>query len=353
MIHQVEERVFHFKQPAGTSRGVYLKRKSWFITLLLEDGRKGMGECAPLPDLSMDAMPDDDFELCLNTRINAILPRLTEAQEQPDALGRQLKIAETAFSDYPSMRFGLETALLNLHHGERLFNTPFSRGEEGIPINGLVWMGSYDEMEKRMEEKIEKGFRCVKIKIGAIRFDEELELIRKIRRRFSRDIIEIRTDANGAFSPSEAMDRLQQLAQFQIHSIEQPIRQHQWREMAELCRISPVPVALDEELIGLSSAHDKEVMLELVKPQYIVLKPSLHGGIAGCSEWINLAGKRGIKSWITSALESNVGLNAIAQFASHVYGEHITFHQGLGTGQLFTDNIHSTLSLQGEYIWHH
>ena len=353
MIFDVKERIFHFKQPAGTSRGVYLTRKSWFITLSLEDGRTGVGECAPLPDLSVDAMPDDVFELCLNSRLNAILPRLTEAQEQPDLLERQLKIAETAFYDYPSMRFGLETALLNLHHGERLFDTPFARGEVGIPINGLVWMGSYDEMKKRLEEKIDKGFQCVKIKIGAIEFDEELELLRKIRKRFSRDVIEIRTDANGAFKPDEAMSKLQQLAQFQIHSIEQPIRQHQWRDMAELCRISPVPIALDEDLIGLSKKEEKNEMLELVKPQYIVLKPSLHGGMAGCREWIELAEKHEIKSWITSALESNVGLNAIAQFASHVYGEHITFHQGLGTGQLFTDNTDSPLSLRGEYIWHH
>ena len=353
MIFDVNKRIFHFRQPAGTSRGVYLIRKSWFITLCQEDGNRGVGECAPLPDLSVDAMPDDEFEMCLITRLNAILPRLTEVQEQPDAFGRQLKIAEEAFCDYPSMRFGLETALLNLHHGERLFDTPFSRGEEGIPINGLVWMGSYDEMEKRMEEKIEKGFHCVKIKIGAIRFDEELELLRKIRKRFSRDIIEIRTDANGAFPSSEAMDRLQQLAQFQIHSIEQPIRQHQWHEMAELCRLSPVPIALDEELIGLSKKEEKKAMLELVKPQYIVLKPSLHGGIAGCREWIELADELGVKSWMTSALESNVGLNAIAQFAAHVYGEQITFHQGLGTGLLFTDNTDSQLSLRGEYIWHH
>ena len=353
MIFHLKERIFHFKQPAGTSRGVYLTRKSWFITLSLEDGRTGVGECAPLPDLSVDAMPDDVFELCLNSRLNAILPRLTEAQEQPDLLERQLKIAETAFYDYPSMRFGLETALLNLHHDERLFDTPFAQGEVGIPINGLVWMGSYDEMKKRLEEKIDKGFQCVKIKIGAIEFDEELELLRKIRKRFSRDVIEIRTDANGAFKPDEAMSKLQQLAQFQIHSIEQPIRQHQWRDMAELCRISPVPIALDEDLIGLSKKEEKNEMLELVKPQYIVLKPSLHGGMAGCREWIELAEKHEIKSWITSALESNVGLNAIAQFASHVYGEHITFHQGLGTGQLFTDNTDSPLSLRGEYIWHH
>ncbi len=350
MIFDVKKRVFHFKQPAGTSRGIYLTRKSWFITLDNEDGKKGVGECAPLPDLSIDALPH--YEEILNARLTTILPELADAQKLPDAFERQLGIAERTFRDYPSMRFGLETALLNLHHGERLFDTPFSWGEEGIPINGLVWMGSYDEMEKRMEEKIEKGFHCVKIKIGAIRFDEELELLRKIRKRFSKDMIEIRTDANGAFLPAEAMDRLQQLARFHIHSIEQPIRQHQWHEMAELCRLSPVPIALDEELIGLSKIDEKNEMLEMVRPQYIVLKPSLHGGIAGCREWIELADKLGVKSWMTSALESNVGLNAIAQFAAHVYGEHITFHQGLGTGQLFNDNTDSSLSLQGEYIWH-
>ena len=241
--------------------------------------------------------------------------------------------------DYPSMLFGLETALLNLQNGDRLFDTAFSRGETGIPINGLVWMGNHDEMLRRMEEKLSQGFCCIKLKIGAIDFDQELDLIRRIRDRFSFHEVELRVDANGAFPYDEALYKLELLSQYNIHSIEQPIKAGQWAFMADLCRESPLPIALDEELIGVNDPSMKRHMLNIIKPRYIILKPSLHGGMAGCREWIETARDLGIGSWITSALESNVGLNAIAQFAASVYGDHITLPQGLGTGQLFTDNI--------------
>ena len=232
-----------------------------------------------------------------------------------------------------------------------LFDTPFSRGEVGIPINGLVWMGNYDEMLRRLEEKLEKGFRCVKLKIGAIGFEQELELVKRIRDRFSFHEVELRLDANGAFRPDEALYKLELLSQYAVHSIEQPIRQGQWAMMAELCRESPLPIALDEELIGVNDPDMKRHMLNIIKPRYIILKPSLHGGMLGCREWIETARDMGIGSWITSALESNVGLNAIAQFASDVYGDHIAMPQGLGTGQLFTDNIPMPLEIRGDKLW--
>ena len=336
MTYEIEEKTLHFKQPAGTSRGVYTTRKVWLVRL--SDGeREGVGECAPLPDLSCDAMEDEQYRSILNK----VCEEFCQRQELDNDSLRQ----------YPSMLFGLETAWLNMTNGDRLFDTAFSRGEVGIPINGLVWMGSYDEMLKRMEEKLEKGFRCVKLKIGAIDFDQELDLIKRIRERFSHHEVELRLDANGAFEFEEALYKLELLSQYAIHSIEQPIRQGQWAYMAELCRESPLPIALDEELIGVNDPEMKRHMLRIVKPRYIILKPSLHGGMTGCREWIETARDMGVGSWITSALESNIGLNAIAQFASDVYGDHITMPQGLGTGQLFTDNIPMGLEIRGDRLW--
>ena len=336
MRFEIEEKTLHFKQPAGTSRGVYTTRKVWLVRL--SDGeREGVGECAPLPDLSCDAMDDEEYRSILNR----VCEEFCQRQELDNDSWRQ----------YPSMLFGLETAWLNMTNGDKLFDTAFSRGEVGIPINGLVWMGSYEEMLKRMEEKLEKGFRCVKLKIGAIDFDQELDLVKRIRERFSHHEVELRLDANGAFKYEEALYKLELLSQYAIHSIEQPIKAGQWAYMAELCRESPLPIALDEELIGVNDPEMKRHMLNIIKPRYIILKPSLHGGMQGCREWIETAKDMGIGSWITSALERNIGLNAIAQFASDVYGDHITMPQGLGTGQLFTDNIDMGLEIRGDRLW--
>ena len=333
--YYLEKRVLHFKQPAGTSRGVYLTRKIWLIHL--HDGeRQGVGECAPLPDLSCDAMSDEQYASILN--------------KVCEDFCKTGEIDYDYLRDYPSMLFGLETAWLNLQKGEKLFDTAFARGEVGIPINGLVWMGNYEEMLARLEEKLEKGFRCVKLKIGAIDFDKELDLVKRIRERFSFHEVELRVDANGGFKYEEALYKLELLSQYAIHSIEQPIKQGQWSYMAELCRESPLPIALDEELIGVNDPETKRHLLNIIKPRYIILKPSLHGGMMGCREWISIAKDMGIGSWITSALESNIGLNAIAQFASSVYGDHITMPQGLGTGQLFTDNIPMGLTIQGDKL---
>ena len=336
MRFEIEERVLHFRQPAGTSRGVYLTRKIWLITLF--DGEhQGVGECAPLPDLSCDAMDDAHYASILN-----------KVCEDYCKTG---EIDYDFLRDYPSMLFGLETAVLDLQNHHLLFDTAFSRGEVGIPINGLVWMGNYEEMLSRLEEKLEKGFRCVKLKIGAIDFDKELDLVKRIRDRFSFHEVELRVDANGGFKYDEALYKLELLSQYAIHSIEQPIKQGQWAYMAELCRESPLPIALDEELIGVNDPETKRHLLNVIKPRYIILKPSLHGGMMGCKEWISIAKEMGIGSWITSALESNIGLNAIAQFASSVYGDNITMPQGLGTGQLFTDNIPMPLEIRGDKLW--
>ena len=335
-MYKIEKRVLHFKQPAGTSRGVYTERKVWYVTL--SDGdRRGVGECAPLPDLSCDAMSDEAYEKIL--------------RERCETMCRTGEIPYDDLRDYPSMLFGIETAWLSLKNGDRLFDTKFSRGEAGIPINGLVWMGNYDEMLQRMEDKLDKGFRCVKLKIGAIGFEQELDLVKRIRERFSFHEVELRLDANGAFKYEEALYKLELLSQYAIHSIEQPIKAGQWAYMAELCRESPLPIALDEELIGVNDPEMKRHMLNIIKPRYIILKPSLHGGMMGCREWIAAAKEQGIGSWITSALESNIGLNAVAQFASDVYGDHIRMPQGLGTGQLFTDNIDMGLDIRGDMLW--
>lgn len=341
MKYSISERTLHFKQPAGTSRGVYTTRKIWLVKL--SDGeREGVGECAPLPDLSCDAMDDERYEMLLDK----FCQKLCETGE----------IDYEAMRDYPSMLFGLETALGDVRVKKEdgrsiLFDTAFSRGEVGIPINGLVWMGNYEEMLQRMEEKLEKGFRCVKLKIGAIDFEKELDLVKRIRDRFSFHEVELRLDANGAFKYEEALYKLELLSQYAIHSIEQPIKAGQWAFMAELCRESPLPIALDEELIGVNDPEMKHHMLNVIKPRYIILKPSLHGGMMGCREWIDIAREMGIGSWITSALESNIGLNAIAQFASDVYGDDITMPQGLGTGQLFTDNFDMGLDIRKDKLW--
>ena len=335
----IEERTLHVKQPAGTSRGVYTERRIWLVTVT-DGSAVGIGECAPLPKLSCDDIPNYAEVL----------------RHFCDEVERTGEIPYEALRDYPSMLFGLETALYEVRRKKEegrdvLFDTPFSRGEVGIPINGLVWMGTFDEMRARIEQKLEQGFRCVKLKIGAIDFDAELELIKQIRGRFSHHEVELRVDANGAFRFDEALYKLELLSQYALHSIEQPIKAGQWANMAELCRESPLPIALDEELIGVNDPEQKRQMLNIIKPRYIILKPSLHGGMMGVREWVEIARDMGIGSWITSALESNIGLNAIAQLCSDIYGDAIKMPQGLGTGQLFTDNIPMPLEIRGDQLW--
>ncbi len=367
----ISERTLHFKQPAGTSRGVYTTRHSYYLTLTSDEmpGVEGVGECATLPDLSCDAKPE-------------YAVTLRQVCQMVEQMGR---IPYDMIRAYPSITFGLETAFASFFDAAKklleivpaegassssemlkqkgvsvpagmenlvdLYDSPFGRGEEGITINGLVWMGTYEEMLARLEEKLQAGFHCVKLKIGAIDFFKELDLIKRIRDVYTREQVELRVDANGGFLPENAMSQLEALAKYDIHSIEQPIKQHQWPKMAQLCRETPLPIALDEELIGVNVRSMKEALLDTIRPQYIILKPSLHGGIYGCNEWIQLADQRGIGSWITSALESNIGLNAIAHYAAKVYGPNVQMPQGLGTGQLFTDNIPMPLEIRGDQLF--
>jgi len=326
----------HFKQPAGTSRGVYNTRKVWYVYLSsLEDPQRiGIGECAPLPDLSCDDLPDYE----------EILKVACQRLEETGVLDKE------ALRPYPSILFGLETAVLQYEAKSfALWNTPFSRGEVGIPINGLIWMGDYAQMYLQIEKKMAQGFHCIKLKIGAINFEEELSLLRHIRKHFTAKEVELRVDANGAFATEDALNKLNRLAELDIHSIEQPIRAGQWEEMARLTKESPIPIALDEELIGYNSLAEKAELLRKINPQYIILKPSLHGGICGCTEWINEATSQNIGWWVTSALESNIGLNAIAQWCATLS---TTLPQGLGTGMLFTDNVEMPLIIRGDKLWY-
>lgn len=332
---QITPRLLHFKQPAGTSRGVYNTRKVWYIEIssMENPSIKGIGECAPLPNLSCDDFPQYEEVL----------------QQACSRVAREGNIPTESLRNYPSILFGLETALRHYETGSlALWDTPFSRGEAGIPINGLIWMGNFEEMYRQIEAKMEAGYRCIKLKIGAIDFDAELTLLKHIRSRFSVKDIELRVDANGAFSPAEAMHKLNALSKLDLHSIEQPIRAGQWEEMARLTARTPLPIALDEELIGHNTPEIKKELLSAIRPQYIILKPSLHGGICGSNEWIAEAEKQNIGWWVTSALESNIGLNAIAQWCATL---HNALPQGLGTGQLFTDNIDLPLEIRKDCLW--
>jgi o-succinylbenzoate synthase len=322
-----------FKQASGTSRGVYTTRDSWFI--FLSDGTNtGIGECAPLPDLSIEPLKK------MGIKLLQICEQIDYFCQFPEEL-----------KTWPSIRFGLETALRDLRNGGQrlLFPSEFTRGKQGIPINGLIWMGTPEFMKQQIRTKLDAGFRCIKMKIGALDFETEFELLKSIRQEFSAEEITLRVDANCAYTYQAALENLKRLSDLQIHSIEQPIETGRWDQMAELCSQSPVPIALDEELIGITSEKEMQKLVETIRPAYLILKPSLHGGFAGCEQWIRQAEKAGLGWWITSALESNIGLNAIAQWTFHMNARN---EQGLGTGQLFTNNFDSPLEIKGERLWY-
>ncbi|MDD3077629.1 MAG: o-succinylbenzoate synthase [Paludibacter sp.] len=320
-----------FKFSAGTSRGALLHKPSSFL-FLEENGSTGIGECSTISKLSID--PVDSYQQKLD--------------ELCTSLNDGSSTTEIDLSGYPSIAFGLETALLDLQaKGSKiLFKNDFSVGKTGITINGLVWMGDKNFMQKQIREKIAAGFHCIKLKVGALDFDTELEIIKSIRHNFSANDIEIRLDANGGFQPNNALEKLKVLSEYQIHSIEQPIKPHQWEMMAELCENSPIPIVLDEELIG---TPPDENMLTAIRPAYIILKPSLIGGFKIAEKWIQLAEKHNIGWWVTSALESNIGLNAIAQWAASLNSN---MPQGLGTGQLYHNNIPSPLEIRDAKLFY-
>lgn len=326
--------ILDFKRPSGTSRGVMTQKETWFI-VLEKDGKKGIGECGILRGLSADDRPDYEEKLqwtCDNIQLGK------------EALWN-------ALLEFPSIQFGIEMAFRSLSSETPflLFPSAFTNEGKPIVINGLVWMGDADFMMDQINEKIKQGFTCIKLKIGAIDFDKELQLLRFIRAHFPPNKMEIRVDANGSFCLNEALNKLKQLSEFKLHSIEQPIKKHNTDRMAELCNETPFPIALDEELIGVFSVEEKEVLLQKIKPQYIILKPSFVGGFKGTMEWIMLAEKYEIGWWITSALESNIGLNAIAQWT---YLLHNSMPQGLGTGALYTNNFECPLTVMEGKLWY-
>ncbi len=327
--------ILNFKRPSGTSRGVLTTKETWF--LILKHNRKfGIGECGILRGLSIDDVDDYEEKLqwvCENIHLGK------------EALYEKLV-------KYPSIQFGVEQAFLSItsENPFQLFKSNFLTSQEPILINGLVWMGNEDYMIKQIDEKLKAGFQCIKMKIGAIDFDQELSILKLIRKQYSKSEIELRVDANGAFAIDGAEEKLRVLAGLDIHSIEQPIKQGQLTEMAKLCSKTPLPIALDEELIGVFELAKKREMLQTIRPQYIILKPSLIGGFKGSLEWIQLAEELNIGWWITSALESNIGLNAIAQFTSTLNNQ---LPQGLGTGSLYTNNFQSPLTVaQGTLSYH-
>ncbi|XJR87968.1 o-succinylbenzoate synthase [Elizabethkingia anophelis] len=320
-----------FKRPSGTSRGVLTEKETYFLHIY--DGeKKGTGECGIFRGLSYDDVPDYEEKLkWLCDNINA-----------------KYNFLQQQLLHYPSIWFGYEQAILNLKHGGHIyFPGEFTEGKESITINGLIWMGNIDFMKEQIASKLQDKFHCIKLKIG-VHWDEEKKVLEELRKTFPKNQLELRVDANGAFSTEKARIVLEELAFLDIHSIEQPIKAGNPEEMALLCASTPTPIALDEELIGITELEEKQKLLEIIKPQYIILKPSLVGGISGSDEWIALAEEQNIGWWITSALESNIGLNAIAQYT---YTKKNPMPQGLGTGALFTNNTPSSLRLEGDQLW--
>lgn len=320
--------ILKFKQPGGTSRGVLHTKETYFLKIN-QNSKEGIGECALFKGLSIDDRTDYEEKLqwlCNNIHLDK------------DYLLKEL-------IEYPSIQFGLEQALLSLKSKDKfeLFPSKFTQGKDRISINGLVWMGDKSFMQKQIKDKLATGFTTIKLKIGAIDFESELELLKSIRNEFTVNEIELRVDANGAFHPNDALEKIKRLSELDIHSIEQPIKSNQWEEMAKLCSKTTLPIALDEELIGIFKNSDKEKLIQTIQPQYIILKPSLIGGFQGTDNWINIAKNNNIAWWITSALESNIGLSAIAQYT---YILQTKMPQGLGTGSLFTNNIDSPLKVE-------
>lgn len=326
--------ILNFKRPSGTSRGVITEKETWYIRLESHD-KIGIGECGILRSLSHDDVPNYEEKLqwvCQNIELG------------PKILWEQLR-------EFPSIQFGIEQAFLSLQSQNPfiLFPSDFTNGTQAININGLVWMGDQEFMKQQIDEKLAQGFTCIKLKIGAIDFQKEIDLLQFIRSHYTPQQIEIRVDANGGFTPNEALKKLEILASFNLHSIEQPIKQGQTEQMHQLCAKTPLAIALDEELIGVTKLEDKIKILDQIKPQYIILKPSLIGGFKGSLEWIQLAEMRKINWWITSALEGNIGLNAISQFTYQLKNP---MPQGLGTGALYTNNIHSPLQVQNGKLYY-
>jgi o-succinylbenzoate synthase len=325
-LHYQPYRLF-FRFEAGTSRGVLTERPVFFLHLKDQNGTLGIGEAAPLEKLSIDAVPNYE-QVLANFCHKFNRQHYKDHSQTPESFWLELQQSE--FAAFPSLIFAMETAMADYKQGGKqvIFDNEFSQGKKNLPINGLVWMGKKEFMLKQIAEKLEQGYTCLKMKVGAIHFEEELAILQTIRKQFSAQQIVLRVDANGAFG-----------------TIEQPIKAGQLDQMAALCQQTPLPIALDEELIGIHTKEDKIALLKTLQPQYIVLKPTLIGGFEATTEWIAAAEQQNITWWITSALESNVGLNAICQYtAQKILGTaNENFPQGLGTGQLYHNNLATKL----------
>ncbi|MGY6561057.1 MAG: o-succinylbenzoate synthase [Luteibaculaceae bacterium] len=324
-----------FIVPGGTSRGVLTEKPSGLLSVS-KNGVTGYGEYSIIPGLSIDKTEKLAFYL-------------TKLKEKPEP---DFWLKNTDFlEELPALYFALETALLDFANGgkKQIYQNAFSRGETGIPINGLIWMGTKEFMLAQIKEKIDEGYNCLKVKIGAIDYETEISILQHIRKVYSKKNLILRVDANGAFSYEQAQKVLNDLEKLHVHSIEQPIKQGQVEWMERLCASTPTPIALDEELIGIFGLEGKKDLLKAIKPQYIILKPSLLGGLKASQEWIETAKAQNIDYWITSALEGNVGLNAVAQFT---YEQKASGHQGLGTGKLFSNNWNSPLYIEKGYLWY-
>lgn len=335
-----KKKILTFKRPSGTSRGI-LRTKPTYYIVLEKDGLKGIGECSPLVGLSIDDRPGYE------DKIEEVVKFLTFQNPDINDLGSINE--DLSLEKWPSIRFGLEMAIYDLLNGgiRTIYPSDFTTNEVGIPINGLIWMGDPEYMKEQVKDLLDRGFTCLKMKIGAINFEEEMEILHSIRREFAPEDLILRVDANGAFSAENALEKLKLLSELDLHSIEQPIMAGQEDEMARLCEKTPLDIALDEELIPVQKSEEKGHLLQKIKPQYIIIKPSLVGGFHASEEWISSAENLGIRWWATSALESNIGLNAISQWTFH---KQVLGHQGLGTGSLYTNNIESPLEIRGEDI---
>jgi o-succinylbenzoate synthase len=345
-IH-IEKKLLHFKKPSGTSRGILYDKPSWILSVRLSNGHTAYGECSVIPGLSPDFIDENQYEIKLNDLKKDLELNWSEEEFNDIQVFTTLKWKQLllSYALFPSIVFGIESLTRDLHQGGNalIFESGFTRKECSIPINGLIWMGDESFMLEQMEEKLADGFSTIKMKVGAIEWKKELALLEQLRRRFSKQELTLRVDANGAFTPESAVPILNQLSELDVHSMEQPIQAGQVSAMSKLCRNSPIGIALDEELIGIHELEQKESLLKNISPQFIVLKPSLHGGFSGCKEWIQLAEENQIAWWMTSALESSIGLNAIAQFTA-TYSDLLP--QGLGTGGLYTNNFESSLVVE-------
>lgn len=325
-----EAKTLLFKRPSGTSRGILTEKKLWIFTLTdVQTGLSGIGECSIIPGLSPDYLSDEQYT-----------DTLTKVCSDPVFYYEN----KQTLAEFPSILFGLESAFIDLKNGgkQHYFTSDFTQNNTAIPINGLIWMGDEDFMNEQIEEKLNAGFSCIKMKVGALDFETEFSILSNLRKRYPADQLVIRVDANGAFTTTEVVEKLTRLASLDIHSIEQPIAAGQTELMRDLCAKNILPIALDEELIGITNLEEKKSLLQTIKPQYIILKPSLHGGITGTNEWIACANELGIPWWITSALESNIGLMVIAQFTGQFQP---TIPQGLGTGGLYVTNFETSLRI--------